>query len=136
MFFNIDEKIKILINKKSTNKMPKMELLIKKVYSNIYSKSNEFLVAKSIKNDSSIKNINNVYKFNEELMHITAEKKDNHKIIHLYSNMNQTLPNASYPLFIQKIDNEEINFNVDIGKLINIILWTKDAFGGVWSYLQ
>ena len=110
--------------------MPKMELLFKKVYSNIYSKSNETQDSGNVKNYSFIKNINNAYEFTEGFMHITAETNDNHKISRLYSNMNQTLPNASDTLFIQKIDNKEINFGVDMKKCLKFDIMDKRCIWG------
>ena len=110
--------------------MPKMELLFKKVYSNIYSKSNESQDSGNVKNYSLIKNINKAYEFTEGFMHITAETNDNHKISHLYSNMNQTLPNASDTLFIQKIANEEINFGVDMKKCLKFDIMDKRCIWG------
>ena len=110
--------------------MPKMELLFKKVYSNIYSKSKESQDSGNVKNYSFIKNINNAYEFTEGFMHITAETNDNHKILHLYSNMNQTLPNASDTLFIQKIDNKEINFGVDMKKCLKFDIIDKRCIWG------
>ena len=115
--------------------MPKMELLIKKVYSNIYNKSTKSLASKTVKNYALINNINKAYEFNEEVMHITAEKRSNHKIFHLYSNMTQTLLNFSNAVILQEVINGKIKFKADSGKSLSLIFWTKDAFGGVWSYL-
>ena len=110
--------------------MPKMELLIKKVYSNIYNKSTESPASKIVKNYSLINNINKAYEFNEEVMHIAAEKRSNHKILHLYSNMTQTLLNFSNALFLQKVFNEKINVKAYIGKSPKFDIMDKRCIWG------
>ena len=106
--------------------MPKMELMIKKVYSKIFyvsnTRSNE-----SIKSRIDACNINNIR-------------------FHLIVNLIQTLPIASLYKFLCLKENYRYNENVCeiklnlvlfvIEKITNLMMKLKDAFGGVWSYLQ
>ena len=113
-----------------------MELLIKKIYSNIYNETNIFNSSKFNKNIPLRKNCNNINGFNKVILSLTEEKNSIQEKINLYTMMTQSLPKASYDIFLLKNYNNLIKIN-ELNRKNGLIFKAnvKDAFGGVWSSL-
>ena len=122
--------------------MPIKELLIKKVYTNVYNKySTAFKVSKGTMNFTLRKKYNNFIEFIESILALIVKEKNNEEKLHLFTIMTQTLPNASYDVILIKNDNDIMNkyeLLCELYRKKNVqILMIKidDAFGGVWSLL-
>ena len=116
--------------------MPRMELLIKKVYTNIFAalSHSKFMTIKEIKKVAF-----NGNEFNKKIKSIKVKSKSNSKYFHLIIKMNQTPKNFLLSKFL--LENAEfcvISFyllKVLCKNLDKFFLKKKDAFGGVWSFL-
>ena len=109
--------------------MPKMELLIKKVFSNFNGENN------SANHNISDKIGDELDVYAGGLVILAAENKENRRLFHLIIMMTRTHPNASFDLFLFGDD-----FN---GKIVRKIYEVKeetrvsnvDILGSIWGSL-